>query len=460
MKFWPGPCCCLVAAVVLLFAAPFAPAADMTPISVTGFNRDLVIENTASGPPYGGYAVELNPGENLSFYEAGLPGKSYGLPASSLARSFTSALGDGTVFQFQPYTGNNALVLSSQTGISTGTLVLSSSNTFTRVAFIAHSASGGGTPNVTLNFSDSSTYVTFYNAQDWFFNPDYAIAGMERINLNTGTTQGAPDNPRMYQTTIDLAAIGAAGETLVSLTFDQAAGSGSTAIYAVSGEIGWQTPATIVSHPASATVNELASTNFTAAASGNPIPTVQWYRNGVLIPGATQSTYTITAAAMTDHNAVYRMVASNVASNISYVVTSGPATLTVIADTTRPVLLAANSLSLNQVIARFSERLTPATAHFVANYSVTGTNGAVSISSATLDASQSNVVLSVGTLIDRAPYTLTVNNLSDQSAAGNRVLPNSQASFIASTYAPLDIGGPTPPGLQVPAGNGWNISGG
>src|SRR5215475_686543 len=104
---------------LLSFGVLSSHSANMTPISVTGFNRDVVIENTASGPPYTGAALNFNSGENNVFYQTNLPGKTHGLPVLGI---FTNAADGSTVVQLQPYTAANVLDLSSDTGLTNGTL--------------------------------------------------------------------------------------------------------------------------------------------------------------------------------------------------------------------------------------------------------------------------------------------------------------------------------------------------
>ncbi len=412
------------------------------PIALTGYNVDVVVESNAAGPPYNSYAVELNPSEGSAFYQSGLPGDAYGLPA---AGSFLSAV-DGSLFQFQPYTTNNALLLSSDTGISSGTLTLVTPQTYQSIALLANSANGdsGGTAIVTLLFSDGTSFPATYYAPDWFNNTvNVALQGVERVVLSSGVTQGAPSNPRFYQTTLNLAALlGSSNKPLAGLSFGMAQVSAATAIYAVSGMVAPASPPYFVSQPTNATVSELNPATFSATIAGNPYPALQWYLNGGLIPGATNSAYNLPSVPLVDNGALLKLVASSLVSNVSYNITSSIVTLTVVADTNLPILLGAQSQGLNQVLVSLSKRIAQGSATNLANFTLTGPGGAISILSAAQDASQSNLVLTVNSMVDQNTYVLTVNNLSDQTSRGNIIAANSQAGFVASAYVPVAIGPP------------------
>ena len=222
-----------------------------------------------------------------------------------------------------------------------------------------------------------------------------------------------------------------------------------------------QLPAAIAVQPQNKTVTELLPATFSVAATGNPQPGYQWYRGTSPIANATNAAYTLASAAYADNGAQFQVIVQNLVTNVPYSLTSTVASLTVIADTNPPVLLAAQSSGLNQVLAVFSKAITAATATNVSNYSIIGTNGPVIIQGATLDPSQTNIVLAVTGLLEGNTYTLVVNNLEAQTVAGTLIAPNSQTNFFASAFAPVAVGNPPPPGglFGVPGGLGLSSAG-
>ena len=207
------------------------------PISATGWNRDVVVENTASAP-YSSAASSFDVPNNYGFYQAGLGTSTRGLPAS---RSFTSLVDGTTVFQFQPYTANNALQLSASTS-SAGTLTLTTPKAYSSLSVLAAAANSGASQgNLVLHFADASVSPTLqFNNSDWFFQPNPAIMGFGRQDLGATT---AEDNgasfPELYQTTLNLAALGLSGKSIVSIDFTDLSSDPreSTAIFALSGTV-------------------------------------------------------------------------------------------------------------------------------------------------------------------------------------------------------------------------------
>lgn len=176
-------------------------------------------------------------------------------------------------------------------------------------------------------------------------------------------------------------------------------------------------PVQIVGQPASQTVNEGQTATFTVNVSGTPPISFQWFRNNVAISGATEASYTTALLLPADSGAAFHVECQNVGG----VATSDPATLTVIADTNRPVLLSAASMSGQMIGVCFDERVTAASAQNIANYSVN--NGQVSVTSATLrsNANGTTVLLQVTGLSTQANtlFTVRATNISDVSFAGN-----------------------------------------
>lgn len=115
----------------------------------------------------------------------------------------------------------------------------------------------------------------------------------------------------------------AAGTSAVNITASNAVGTGPA--FALSIQIAAPIAPVIDTHPASQTKNAGESVTFTVVATGTPAPTYQWKKGGVVIAGATGTSYTINPVGAGDA-ADYTVVVTNAGGSV----TSNPATLTVV----------------------------------------------------------------------------------------------------------------------------------
>lgn len=234
------------------------------PIAVSGFNAAVLASNTATAANPGAMAFDIP--NNYCFYQQGLSGSSRGLPWNG---AFASQVDSGTAFQLGPYGAPDVLILGNPYP-KFGTLTLASPQAFNALAILATSANGGGQGTFVLNFSNGTKSPVFtFNCQDWFYVvTNVAIQGFGRLKLGTGWSveDNGGSNPNLYQTTVNLAALGLT-LPIASITFSNpatAATSQTTAIFGLSGMLS----STPLQPPGGLTA--IPGTNGTVQLSWNP----------------------------------------------------------------------------------------------------------------------------------------------------------------------------------------------
>lgn len=180
-------------------------------------------------------------------------------------------------------------------------------------------------------------------------------------------------------------------------------------------------PLNILTQPAaSTTVNEGAPLVLSVTVSSPGCPArFQWVRNGMDIPDATNSVYTVPAASSI-HAGTYTVRLTNDAPSSA---TSASAVVMVTLDNTRPVLTRAISPNDTTVVLTFSKALAAASAEATANYVFTPP---VAVTSAVLSngANNGTVTLTTGSRTFPGTYNLRISNVTDNRSLLNPVNPN------------------------------------
>jgi Concanavalin A-like lectin/glucanases superfamily/Putative Ig domain len=338
------------------------------PIAVSGFNAGVIAPCNATAAAPRATAFDIP--NNWCFYQAGLNGNpaaggsggAQGLPSSGTVLSQA----DGTTFQLGPYGGNNALLLGSPYP-TVGTLTFTTPQAYNSLAILATSANGGGNGTFVLHFSNGANSATYaLNAQDWYnTTTNVALQGFGRLRLGQSTlsTEDAGwSNPNLYQTTLNLAALGS-NQPIASITFTKPGSSGSSGIFAISGAT---MPAAVsITHQPQSTTNVAPAQGvaFSLVAMGATPLRYQWYysANGnpgtfAALPNQTNASLALSPALQTTNAGFYYAVVTNAVSAATSSVAAltiyrapqitrqpAPTNLVVLAGTSNTLSVAANA---------------------------------------------------------------------------------------------------------------------
>ena len=181
---------------VSLFISGLAFSQNYTPIGVTGFNQDIVAEDTSA---ISTTTISLDGSDYILYnqYYGSIYSTGLGLPNSGV---ITGSSGNYTLAQ---YNINNAIVL--MTG-ETDSLELYTPQSYSSLSLLGFATEGSGTVLVVVKFTDNTAAVfNNNNLADWFDGGSSVLSGFDRAGRFTGTPDFGFSAPYMYHVNVNLA---------------------------------------------------------------------------------------------------------------------------------------------------------------------------------------------------------------------------------------------------------------
>ncbi|HEX7859727.1 MAG TPA: immunoglobulin domain-containing protein [Verrucomicrobiae bacterium] len=297
-----------------IFALSGSTGAEFTPVAISGFTQDIIIEfDAAHAGPVLSTDATLDGGVNnagATFYEIGFNPYSPTTGVTRAGTTLTNAAGDHVYRMATSFAAPNAVVIDSLT--PTATLTLATPAAHSALSVLGSSGGGAVTLTIDITHEDSSVQTGTIVIPDWFNVVPYVLATRGRVNIENGVFESVnTENPRLYGVDI---AVQNTTSPIASITLTHASGGGHATIFALSGTAGAVKPIFEV-QPANVSVFENTPAQIAATVSGTAPITFQWQRevNGsyVNVAGGTGSTLDLSSASVTNTGS-YILVASNV----------------------------------------------------------------------------------------------------------------------------------------------------
>jgi hypothetical protein len=309
-----------------LATAPLARAAYI-PVTVTGFNADVVANGT--GTASSSTTIGVDAGDYVFMAQDYNPtGTSY-LPTGGLINSAATA---GVTFQLASYAGNNSLRIPASgtgTGTGSGTLTLATPQSAGEVYLLATSGSGVSIATITVTFTDGTTQVfTGQTISDWYGASGYAMLGLGRVQRGVDNRENNSSDPRLYQIRLSLATANFSKQ-VQSIGFAKTSATGVLNVMGISiNSVCSGTPT--AGTPAASTTTACVGSSFTLSLTGASFGSgvsYQWQSspagaNTFTNLGSSQATSSYTVAsqtAATDYRVVVTCAGSNLSSTSAIV---------------------------------------------------------------------------------------------------------------------------------------------
>lgn len=209
------------------------------PITVSGYNEDIVVEASAPQPGAltGVTTATMDTGvanTANTWYEAGYvpSAPATGLPAAG--STLTNLSAPDHYYTLPPsYTANNAVLVTSNAPSATITPVSPAS--FAGLSFLTAAGNGPVTVGCTVHHANGTSESNSFVVPDWFTRSPIALMGNGRVNVSTKTVNSLNSgNPRLYAVDLPLA-ITTSPVTSIVLNWLSGSSGANAVVFALSG---------------------------------------------------------------------------------------------------------------------------------------------------------------------------------------------------------------------------------